>query len=31
MSIYKRKHSDFIQAAIDEANKSLMSKNTVVL
>ena len=26
MSIYKRKHSDFIQAAIDEANKSLMSK-----
>ena len=26
MSIYKRKHSDFIQAAINEANKSVMSK-----
>lgn len=26
MSIYKRKHSDFIHAAINEANKSVMSK-----
>lgn len=26
MAIYKRKHSDFVQVAIDEANKSLMSQ-----